>query len=123
MRKKCQICKSNLKYNLCSNMKCKSWNKYRQQGSSWKLIEQGLTSDDPIPILCPKHNTIETHWDHTHGIFCSIEKKWITYKYIINRWYEYTITFTDKEKIAIRYNGNNKMGWWDWANQKTTSGI
>lgn len=56
--KKCKTCKSSLKYNLCSNMKCKVWKDYKKSAINWCSAERGLTANDPIEVRCPTCNTI-----------------------------------------------------------------
>lgn len=85
---KCSICKSPAANTICSNVKCKSWRKYRQLAAG-KVIEQGLTRDNPITIYCPICNGHGRRMrPHTKSrIYCPKCRNYQDYLFIAEKWY------------------------------------
>lgn len=106
-KNKCAICKAPAMNTICSNYKCKSWKKYRSMASGCKVVEHGLTSNDPITIYCSICNT---HLSTVYGldgalVHCKKCKKYSSYNFINDRWYN------SSNHYSIRY--INKIKLWD----------
>jgi hypothetical protein len=113
---KCKLCKHLLKHNFCSNVKCKSWTKYRKQAANSKYVEPGLTSDNPIIVMCYKCDNIST--GHTHSVdkgitysygFCCGDHAWFPYDFIEGKWYQFADSI-NKHRYVQQYVG--APNWW-----------
>lgn len=85
---KCSICKSPAIRLICSNVKCKSWKKYRSLPSG-KIVEHGFTNDDPIIVRCLTCNKVSSDFNHLENAYCSMCQKWFKWNFIEGRWYKY----------------------------------
>jgi hypothetical protein len=102
----CVLCSAPARNNLCSNVKCKSWKKYRKQAANSKAvsIEPGLTTDDPIIVHCPYCGR-----PSSGGSFCSVCGRYFTHLYVVDRWYLWN---TSQRKYVMRYIGTPNL--WDY---------
>lgn len=117
--KKCKTCKSSLKYNLCSNMKCKVWKEYRQAGMNWYSAEHGLMPDDAIVIYCHLCNSIGLP-AYSSKIICKcIPTLTSTYTHTPNKWYRVQQDGVGVIGYAIQYIGQPYNEWGKMVYDKT----
>lgn len=114
---KCGTCKSPAMGLICSNIKCKSWRKYRKQAATCKPIEDGITPDNPIIIYCPKCNKVAINAaalrnDRAKAYCPDPNHKYFPYEYIKNRWYVFENTST---RFLYKYSGIPPK-YWDYDN-------
>jgi hypothetical protein len=112
---KCVVCGFPARNSICSNSKCKSWKKYRQHAAKCKPIEQGLTSDNPIVILCPSCNNPGGYGDRYGRLpeaYCYPCKRWFPYTYIVGKWYQGEIR---RYKYIRRHIGAPNA--WEWETE------
>lgn len=100
---KCSICKSPAIGLICSNVKCKSWGKYRRMAVGKKIIEAGLTSDDPIIVYCPRCLRLVINLNAPNKVACSCRAGWLdnTIPYQNNMWY--AIDGKDNAYLIVKY--------------------
>lgn len=67
-------------------MKCKTWKNYRYLASNSKIVEQGLTPENPLIIYCIKCNNIASN--RNTSIYCWNCKTSFDHKNIEGRWYK-----------------------------------
>lgn len=110
-KNKCAMCNAPAANIVCSNSKCKSWQKY-------KIIqpptEQGLAWNNPIIIYCPVCNyAAKPDGASTFppsAICYGCDRTPFSYTYIVNRWY-----YDETQSHVVKYISNDRP-WWDWTN-------
>lgn len=108
---KCRTCNSpsinRSKAVICSNAKCKTWKSLRKMASEMKKsgltfqAPTGLTSNDPIEILCPKCNVIGRYVKTMKNrMYCSHCNNTHLYHYTTGRWYVFKNILGEKRKYT-----------------------
>lgn len=101
---KCVICHNPSMGLICSNIKCKSWSKYRCMAVGKKIIESGLTSDNPIIIRCPICNTIAIGMSSYKSKATCQKHNLFDWTFTIGLWY-YIETFDKHSGWTYNYIG------------------
>lgn len=76
-----------------------------------KIIEEGLTSDNPIQLICPNCNNNGVSIGGCYEVYCHIHK-WVKNNLIVGKWYK--TKYRDFTYI-IKHTG--APGYWDWHTQ------
>jgi hypothetical protein len=101
---RCKKCDAPAMKTICSNPKCKSWNKYRKLAANCKSFERGLKSNNPIPLYC---SFCDAKLSGAMGNVSDCDKcrSHITLPLKADRWYQ----FEDEDRIYIVHRG--ETGW------------
>lgn len=115
----CPYCKSPARKSgnlFCSNVKCKSWKKIRKTFANFDYSRikygQGMTSDDPIIVVCPNCDNMSkiNCALALNRAFCRYCYSFFEFIYEADKWYRDLFVNTI---YTTYYRGNGK---WDWMN-------